>query len=120
MLGGLVDGMIGQLNVLAGSGGAGNITVMQRDVADMSLSSLDERIVRLMLAMPQVKSVSPMVLGVISTPKMPMFICFGIDPNTPAVEHYKLIEGRYIRRPNEIVIGKLAADTYKVGHRRYA
>ncbi len=45
MLGGLMQGMIGQLNGLAGSGGAGNITVMQRDVADMSLSSLDERIV---------------------------------------------------------------------------
>ncbi|MEZ4580812.1 MAG: ABC transporter permease [Caldilineaceae bacterium] len=42
MLGGLVDGLIGELNSLAGSGG-GNITVMQRDVADMSLSSLDER-----------------------------------------------------------------------------
>jgi ABC-type lipoprotein release transport system permease subunit len=40
MLGGLVDGLMGQLNRLAGSGGAGNITVMQREVADMSLSSL--------------------------------------------------------------------------------
>ena len=115
MLGGLVDGLIGQLNVLAGSGGAGNITVMQRDIADMSLSSLDERIVRLLLAMPQVKSASPMVLGVISTPEMPMFIYYGIDPNSPAVEHYKLLEGRYIRRPNEIAIGKLASDTYKAG-----
>jgi len=114
MLGGLVDGMIGQLNVLAGSGGAGNITVMQRDIADMTLSSLDERIVRLLLAMPQVKSVSPMVFGFVMTPELPMFIFMGIDPNTPAVEHFKLVEGGYIRRPNEITIGKLAAETYKL------
>jgi hypothetical protein len=59
MLGGLVDGLMGQLNSLAGSGGAGNITVMQREVADMSLSSLDERIVRQIGAMPEVKTVSP-------------------------------------------------------------
>ena len=115
MLGGMVDGMIGQLNVLAGSGGAGNITLMQRDVADMSLSSLDERIVRVLMNMPQVKAVSPMVLGFISTPELPMFIVAGIDPNSPAVDHYKLVDGRYIRRPNEIVIGKIAAETYKLG-----
>jgi putative ABC transport system permease protein len=114
MLGGLVEGMIGQLNGLAGSGGTGSITVMQRDIADMSLSSLDERIVRQIQGMPQVKAVSPFVLGVISTEGLPMFILAGIDPNSPAIEHYKLAEGRYIRRPNEIVLGKIAADIYKL------
>ena len=115
MLGGLIDGMIGQLNGLAGSGGTGNITVMQRDVADMSLSSLDERLVRQIQAMPQVKSVSPFVLGFISTPDLPMFILCGLDPNSAAMAHYKLVEGRYVQRPNEIVLGKIAAETYKVG-----
>ena len=45
MMGGLIAGITGELNSLAGSGGTGNITVMQRNVADMSLSSLDERAV---------------------------------------------------------------------------
>jgi ABC-type antimicrobial peptide transport system permease subunit len=114
ILGGLVDGMIGQLNALAGSGGAGAITVMQRDIADMSLSSLDERMVRALMSMPHVKAVSPMMLGFLSTPEMPMFIVAGLDPNSPAMNHYKLVAGRYIRRPNEIVLGKLAAETYKL------
>ena len=115
MLGGLVQGLMGQLNSLAGSGGAGNITVMQREVADMSLSSLDERMVRQIGAMPEVKTVSPYVLAFITSPEMPMFLIGGLDPNSPAMRHYKLVEGRYVQRPTEIVIGKVAADVYKVG-----
>ena len=112
MLGGLVDGLIGELNSLAGSGGAGNITVMQRDVADMSLSSLDERIARAIQAMPQVEAASPFVLGFVMSKEMPLFIIAGLDPNSPAMRHYSLVEGRYMARPNEIVIGKIAAETY--------
>jgi ABC-type antimicrobial peptide transport system permease subunit len=115
MLGGLTEGMIGSLNRLAGSGGTGSITAMQRDVADMSLSSLDEQLVRRIQGIPQVKSASPFVLGVISSESMPMFLIAGIELNSPVLSHYTLIEGRYIRRPNEIVLGKLAAESYKVG-----
>jgi ABC-type antimicrobial peptide transport system permease subunit len=114
MLGGLVDGMVGQLNGLAGSGGMGSITVMQRDVADMSLSSLDERLVRQIQGMPQVKSASPFVLGVVSSEELPMFLFAGLDPNSAAIAHYTLVEGRHIRRPNEIVLGKIAAEIYKL------
>jgi putative ABC transport system permease protein len=39
----------------------------------------------------------------------------GLDPNSTAMRHYKLAEGRYIQRPNEIVLGMIASDTYKVG-----
>ncbi|MEZ4717076.1 MAG: ABC transporter permease [Caldilineaceae bacterium] len=114
MLGGLVDGLIGELNSLAGSGGAGNITVMQRDVADMSLSSLDER-GRAIQAMPQVEAASPFVLGFVMSKEMPLFIIAGLDPNSPAMRHYSLVQGRYMVRPNEIVIGKIAAETYDLG-----
>lgn len=115
MLGGLMQGIVGQLNGLTGSGGAGNITVMQRDVADMSLSSLDERIVSQLEAMPEIKSVSPFMLAVISSPEMPMFLLGGLDPSSPAMRHYKLVEGRAMQRPNEIVLGKMASETYKAG-----
>lgn len=114
MLGGLTDGMIDQLNGLAGSSGTGNITVMQRDVADMSLSSLDERVVMQLRNMPEVKAVSPFVLGFISNSELPLFIISGLDPNSAAISHYKLVEGRYVQRPNEMLIGKVAAETYKV------
>ena len=115
MLGGLVDGIMAELNGLAGSGSAGSLTVMQRDVADMSLSSLDERIARVIQGMPQVESVSPFVLGFIMSEELPFFMLGGLDPNSAAMKHYKLAEGRYIQRPNEILLGKIAAETYKVG-----
>lgn len=115
MLGGLVDGLMAQLNGLAGSGGVGNITVMQRDVADMSLSSLDERVVNQLRAMPEIKEASPYVLGFISNRELPIFIIGGLDPNSSAMRHYKLLAGRAIQRPNEMLVGKVAAETYKVG-----
>lgn len=115
MLGGMTDGMINQLNGLAGSSGTGNITVMQRDVADMSLSSLDERVVMQLRNMPAIKAVSPFVLGFISNAELPLFIISGLDPNSAAMGHYKLIDGRYVQRPNEMLIGKVASETYKVG-----
>jgi ABC-type antimicrobial peptide transport system permease subunit len=115
MLGGLTAGLIAELNSLAGSGSTGSISLMQRKVADLSLSTLDERMVSQIQAMSGVKSVSPMLLGFIMTPEMPMFMLAGMDPNSAAMAHYRLVEGRPIARPNEIVIGRMAMDNYKVG-----
>ncbi len=112
MLGGLTAGIIGQMNNLAGSGSPGNITVMQRDVPDMSLSSIDERVVRQIQAMPQVETVSPMVMGFVLTPELPLFIIQGLDPNSAAMDHYKLTAGRRAQRPSEIVIGSNASESY--------
>jgi len=114
MLGGLIEGISSELNSLAGSSGTGNITIMQRDVADMSMSSLDERMISMIQSMPEVKSVSPMLLGFIFGDDMPFFLISGLDPNSAAMEHYKIVEGRYILRPNEVVVGKTAAKTYKL------
>jgi putative ABC transport system permease protein len=112
MLGGITSGLIGQMNNLAGSGSPGNITVMQRDVPDMTLSSVDEQVMRQIQAMPQVESVSPMVMGFVLTPELPMFIIQGLDPNSEAMEHYKLTAGRRVQRPSEIIIGSNAAQSY--------
>ena len=114
MLGSMAKGMMNEMNSLAGSGGAGNITVMQRDVADMSLSSLDEGLLPQFRAMPGVKAVSPLVLGFISTADAMFFVTVGIDPNSASMAHYKLTEGRRIRRPDEIMIGKIAARNLKL------
>lgn len=114
MLGGMISGMMSQLNNLAGSSGTGNITVMQRDVADMSMSSLDERMVSQIQAMPQVKSASAMLLGFMFGGDLPFFIILGLDPNSAAMSHYQLNAGRYPRRPNETIIGKTVAETYNL------
>ena len=112
MLGGLTTGLIGQMNSMAGTGSPGNITVMQRDVPDLSLSNVDESVTRRIQGMSQVESVSPMVLGFVITPELPLFFIFGLDPNSAAMDHYKLTAGRRVRRPSEIIIGSGAADSY--------
>ncbi len=113
-LGAITDGFIEQLNQVMGSGGAGDIAVMQADVPDMSLSAIDERIGRAIAAMPEVKAVSGMLLGFVITEEMPLFIITGMDVNAPAMRHYQIVEGRGIRRPNEIIIGRMAAENYKL------
>jgi ABC-type antimicrobial peptide transport system permease subunit len=115
MLGGMSKGILGQLNTLAGSGSTGHITLMQKKVADMSMSTLDERMVSQIQAMPGVKSASSYLMGFVMTADMPFFLFGGIDPNSAAMAHYRLAEGRLLARPNEIMIGKTAARNYKVG-----
>lgn len=115
MLGGMSQGVMSQLNTLAGSGEPGQISLMQAKVADLSMSTLDEQMVGQIRAMPGVKSVSPMLLGFQMTPEMPFLMIGGLDPNSAAMAHYKLVEGRYIQRPNEVLIGKIVATNYKVG-----
>jgi ABC-type antimicrobial peptide transport system permease subunit len=115
MLGGMTKGLIAELNGLTGSGGVGNITLMQAKVADMSLSTLDERMVNQIQAMSGIKAVSPMLMGFVMTSDMPFFLIGGIDPQSSAMAHYQLIEGRPIARPNEILVGKTASRNYKVG-----
>jgi ABC-type antimicrobial peptide transport system permease subunit len=114
MLGGMTKGILDQLNSLAGSGAAGHITLMQRKVADLSLSTLDERMVSQIQAMPGVKSVSPFLMGFVMTSDMPFFLIGGLDPNSSAMAHYRLVEGRGIVRPNEVLVGKTAAKNYKL------
>lgn len=115
MLNGFGQGVMGQLNQLAGTGEAGHITLMQRKVADLSLSTLDERMVSQIQAMPGVKSVSPLLMGFVMTADMPFFFIAGLDPNSSAMAHYQLYAGRMIERPNEILLGKTAAKNFKVG-----
>lgn len=115
MLDGMSAGILGQLNMLAGSGSAGHITLMQKKVADLSMSTLDERMVSQIQAMPGVKSVSPYLMGFVMSADMPFFLFGGIEPNSAAMAHYRLVEGRALVRPNEIMVGKTAAKNYKVG-----
>ncbi len=114
MIGGMIDGVMDTLNGMAGSQGMGNLTVMQREVADFSLSSLDERMVQQIRAMPEVKGAGGALLGFISSKEFPIFIVAGIDPATRVAEHYKLTAGRGIERPSEIILGKTAAASYNL------
>ncbi len=112
-LNGIAEGMINQFNNFAGGSAIGDISVMQKDLPDMSLSTIDERVGRAIQGMPQVESVSGMILGFTSQPGLPFFIVSGLEPDEPPMRHYPVVEGRSIQRPNEILLGRGAAEALK-------
>jgi len=105
-------GFMEQMNQLSSAGG-GDLTLRQADVADSSLSTIDERIGRAIAGMSQVEDVTGMVLGIASTEELPFFIVWGLDPAGRGMRQFPLVEGRYIERPNEMLLGHTAARMLK-------
>ncbi|MFQ5875496.1 MAG: ABC transporter permease [Dehalococcoidia bacterium] len=115
-LGAIAEGMVAQLTGMLTKGGA-DLTVMQANIADMSLSAIDDDVGRRIAAMPAVKSVSGMIMSVIPAKGMPYFLIFGYDPKEYAIKHFKIIEGEKLTsgRRRQIIIGSMAADNLKKG-----
>ncbi len=111
-LGALLDGIIKSFTELNAGSGA-ELVALQAEVADMSLSAIDERIGRAIAAMPQVEDVSGLVFGVAQGEGVPFLIVWGLDPNERAIRHYRIVEGRRISRRSEIMLGRAAAENLK-------
>lgn len=110
---GIADGMIAQLNNFAGGSSLGDLTLMQADTADMGLSVIEERVGQAIQGMPQVESVSGMILGFTAQPGIPFFIVAGLEPDEPPMRHFQIVEGRAIQRPNEMLLGRPVANSLK-------
>lgn len=109
-LGSLTEGFIDQFTALA-SGGGTDLAAMQARVADMSLSTIDEQIVRRIAAMPEVEKVSGMVIGFVSTPEVPIMLVFGLEPDSYGIRDFKVVEGRGIQGRGETIVGRPIADS---------
>jgi ABC-type antimicrobial peptide transport system permease subunit len=96
-----------------GVAGQVDLMVEQAKASDASFSVIDERIADKIEMRDDVKSVSKILLGMSSAPGLPYFIVFGLDPHEQYIEHYRLVEGTPIRRPNDIMIGRTAARSLK-------
>lgn len=109
-LGAITEGFIDQFTELASGGGA-DLAAMQANVADMSLSTIDEQVGRRIATMPDVDEVSGMVMGFVSTPEVPILLVFGLEPSQFGIEDFTVVEGRTIRERGEAIIGQPAADS---------
>ena len=85
------------------------ITVVEADQPDTSLSSIDERVVRRIEALPEVSYVSGLIFSVVSTPRNPWFVVSARSRNDPSLERMVLREGRMFQGRRECVIGWKAA-----------
>jgi ABC-type antimicrobial peptide transport system permease subunit len=98
-------------------GGVGEYDLMaeQLNVADASLSIIEERTADEIARQPEVKGIAKIILGVSTAPGLPYFMIFGIDPEENYIQHYRIREGRTVGRTNEIMVGRFAANAIKKG-----
>lgn len=113
-LGAMVDGFVAQFSDIGRKSGA-DLTAMQAKAADITFSSINEDLGRRIAAVPGVKAVAGVHLGMISTPATPYFIYFGLDPRAFGIAHFKISEGRAITPASqrELMLGRTAAKMLK-------
>ena len=113
-LSGLTDGFMGQYSQLV-SGGDADLTARQANSSGIGYSTIADRAGRQIAMLPGVESVSGAVMGIVQTEQMPFFIIMGYSPYEPAINHFKMAEGRLLSGNREIMIGRPAAALLQVG-----
>lgn len=108
----IVDGFTVLFTQL-GTAGEVDLMVEQAKASDASFSVIQERVADKIALRDDVKSVAKILLGMSSAPGLPYFIVFGLDAHEPYIEHYRIVEGEPISRPNDIMIGRTAARSLK-------
>ncbi|MFC2042593.1 ABC transporter permease [Chloroflexota bacterium] len=91
------------------------IMIRQADVADTSLSAVDERTGDKIAALPEVKSASGMIFTAVMMPEAGgFFILQGYSPNETAIQRFKIVEGNPLSGNHQIILGRTFADTLKL------
>jgi ABC-type antimicrobial peptide transport system permease subunit len=108
----MVDGFAVSFDQLTNAGQV-DLLAEQAKASDLSLSQIDERTAIQVRGMPEVQSISKILLGITSAPGLPYFMVYGLDPDEDYIRHYRIREGRLVERPGEIVIGRFAANSLK-------
>jgi ABC-type antimicrobial peptide transport system permease subunit len=110
---GMVKGVSGQLNEIASKSDA-EIVVRQADIADTSLSAIDQRILDKIAALPDVEYVNGMQITAIAMPDIGgFFIIMGYEPNGHAIKHFRIVEGEPLKSKHQIILGRTAAQSLK-------
>ena len=119
-LGAIGEGMrSGYASMFGGSGA--DLTLMQADSFDITMSGVDEQVVADIAALPGVKEATGMIVGNINAPGAVYFFVFGYDPNGFAFERFRVVAGQALGQARrsagsvrEIMLGKQAAEVLKM------
>ena len=112
-LGAMAQGMMKNYGTAVGL--SNDLLVSQANAFDVAFSSLDDELGPRLPAIPGVDEVDPGVYGWIVTDEMPFFLVFGYHPGSTAMAHYRIVEGKPVTGPEQIAIGRRAADSLKKG-----
>ncbi|MBI5305025.1 MAG: ABC transporter permease [Chloroflexi bacterium] len=110
-LGGMAEGLMGQLGAIGSQ--SGELTITEAKASDMSLAAIDDKVGRWAAGLSPVQYVSGTLIGVTSMPGTPYFLVWELDPTSYAIRHYAITEGERMRLPREMIIGKVAAKNLK-------
>ncbi len=115
-LGAFAEGFINSYTTVLTSSGA-DIILAQEDAPDILFSAVETKVGAQVAALRGVSQISGVLMGMVSTPDVPYFIVFGLDPKQFGMRHYRVVEGRPIALPRQILLGRAAARNFhkKVG-----
>jgi ABC-type antimicrobial peptide transport system permease subunit len=87
------------------------IVIRQADIADTSLSAIDESTADRIAALPDVFSVSGMVMNAVMLPETGSFLLLlGYAPNEYAIQNFTIIEGQRLTSNHQIILGSVVAE----------
>jgi len=88
------------------------IMIRQADIADTSLSTIDERINAKIAAMPEVKNSSGLMFTAVMLPESGgFFILQGYSPHDFAIQRLRIIDGESLSGSHQVVIGQSIAES---------
>jgi ABC-type antimicrobial peptide transport system permease subunit len=112
---GVVRSMMAEMTEMF-SGSGNQIMIRQADISDTSLSAIDERIGDKIAAMPEIESISGVMISAVMLPDSGGFmIILGYGPNEPAIRRFNIVEGVTLRTNHQIILGRAMADAMKKG-----
>jgi ABC-type lipoprotein release transport system permease subunit len=110
---GIIRGMAASLTDLMADV---EIMVRQADISDTSLSAMDERIGDKIAVMPEVFSVSGIAFNAVMMPDAgAFFLFFGYEPNSFAIQRFRVVEGDPLTHNHQVLIGRVMADALNKG-----
>ncbi|MFQ6058321.1 MAG: ABC transporter permease, partial [Anaerolineae bacterium] len=107
-MGALADGLAAEMTDIAG-GTSVHLVGMQAD-ASMDLSTIDERVVKHIAALPGVQAAEGFLTGYASVGDLPFFVVFGYHPRGWGIREFRIVEGKPLTANRQIIIGRVAAD----------
>jgi ABC-type antimicrobial peptide transport system permease subunit len=102
--------MRGATGMMTGFFTGSEVVVRQADIADLSLSLLDERVGERIAAMPDVKYASGMLVGWADLEDMGWFVLMGHEPRGVSITEFNVIEGQRIATNHQIMVGHTFAE----------
>ena len=114
-----LEGMVRGASSMVTSLGIGadvEIMIREADIADTSLSAIDERIGDQIEALPEVENVSGMVMSAALMPESTgFFILWGYGPYEYAIRKFNVVEGNPLTGNHQLILGRMMADALNKG-----